>query len=104
MAFNRLYKHIETLIRTDEAIADEIPCKADILSVRECRKDDKVCVELLSILYLEIHQRESVLTIHVLILSFLLPIAILSCFVVNLSVAAHPKKTIRHVTILAWNS
>lgn len=91
MAFNRLYKHIETLIRTDEAIADEIPCKADILSVRECRKDDKVRVGLLSISCLESHRRKSVLTIHVLILSFLLPIAI-SCFVVNLSVAAHPKK------------
>ncbi|KAG7363613.1 hypothetical protein IV203_026974 [Nitzschia inconspicua] len=46
MAFNRLYKHIETLIRTDDEIADNIPCKADILSVRECRKDGKPCDDL----------------------------------------------------------
>lgn len=37
-----MYKHIETLIRTDDEVADDIPCKADILSVRECRKDGKV--------------------------------------------------------------
>jgi hypothetical protein len=43
MAFNRLYKHIETLVRNDEEeVADNIPCKADILSIRECRKDGKV--------------------------------------------------------------
>ena len=43
MAFNRLYKHIETLVRNDdEEVADNIPCKTDILSIRECRKDGKV--------------------------------------------------------------
>ena len=42
MAFNRLYKHIETLIRTDEPVGDNIPCKSDILGVRECRKGGKV--------------------------------------------------------------
>jgi len=39
MAFNRLYKHIENLIQNDDDVADSTPCKADILSVRECRKD-----------------------------------------------------------------
>jgi hypothetical protein len=42
MAFNRLYKQIETLIRTDDEVADDIPCKTDILRVRECRKGGKV--------------------------------------------------------------
>ena len=42
MALNRLYKHIENLIQNDEDVADSIPCKADILSVRECRKGGKV--------------------------------------------------------------
>ncbi len=42
MAFNRLYKHIESLLQTDDDVADSIPCKADILSVRECRKGGKV--------------------------------------------------------------
>ena len=42
MAFNRLYKHIESLIQTDDDVGDSIPCKADILSVRECRKGGKV--------------------------------------------------------------
>mmetsp|Transcript_6236 Transcript_6236/g.15175 ORF Transcript_6236/g.15175 Transcript_6236/m.15175 type:complete len:237 (-) Transcript_6236:1384-2094(-) len=46
MAFNRLYKHIESLIQTDDDVADNIPCKADILSVRECRKGGKACDEL----------------------------------------------------------
>jgi hypothetical protein len=44
MAFNRLYKHIETLVRNDdEEVADNIPCKTDILNIRECRKDGKAC-------------------------------------------------------------
>jgi len=46
MAFNRLYKQIETLIRTDDEVADSIPCKSDILSLRECRKGGKTCDDL----------------------------------------------------------
>jgi len=46
MAFNRLYKHIENLIQTDDEVADSVPCKADILSVRECRKNGKACDDL----------------------------------------------------------
>ena len=42
MAFNRLYKNIENLVRTNDEVADNIPCKADILNIRECRKDEKV--------------------------------------------------------------
>ena len=42
MAFNRLYKKIETLIRTEDAVPSDIPCKSDILSVRDCRKSGKV--------------------------------------------------------------
>lgn len=46
MAFNKLYKHIENLIQNDEEVADSTPCKADILSVRECRKGGKACDDL----------------------------------------------------------
>jgi len=46
MALNRLYKHIENLIQNDEDVADSIPCRADILSVRECRKGGKACDDL----------------------------------------------------------
>jgi len=46
MAFNRLYKHIEGLIQNDDDVADSVPCKADILSVRECRKGGKACDDL----------------------------------------------------------
>ena len=42
MALNRLYKHIEDLIQNEEDVSDLIPCKADILSVRECRNGGKV--------------------------------------------------------------
>ena len=42
MAFNKLYKHIEGLIQNDDDVADSVPCKTDILSVRECRKGGKV--------------------------------------------------------------
>ena len=44
MSFNRLYKHVENLIQNDEDVADSIPCKADILSLRKCRKGGKVRV------------------------------------------------------------
>lgn len=46
MALNRLYKHIENLIQNDEDVADSITCKADIQSVRECRKGGKACDDL----------------------------------------------------------
>jgi hypothetical protein len=42
MAFNKLYKHIEGLLQTDGEVSDRTPCKADILSVRECRSEGKV--------------------------------------------------------------
>lgn len=42
MAFNKLYKHVEGLVTNDEEVADSVPCKADILGVRECRKGGKV--------------------------------------------------------------
>lgn len=44
MAFNRLYKHIEKLIITDDEIGPSVPCKTDILGLRECRKGGKVSV------------------------------------------------------------
>mmetsp|Transcript_28489 Transcript_28489/g.69340 ORF Transcript_28489/g.69340 Transcript_28489/m.69340 type:complete len:239 (-) Transcript_28489:53-769(-) len=46
MAFNRLYKKIETLIRTEDAVPSDIPCKSGILSVRDCRKGGKACDDL----------------------------------------------------------
>jgi len=46
MAFNRIYKHIENLIRNDDEVADNIPCKVDILNIRECRKDGKACDDI----------------------------------------------------------
>lgn len=46
MAFNRLYKNIENLVRTNDEVADNIPCKADILNIRECRKDEKSCDDI----------------------------------------------------------
>lgn len=42
MAFNKLYKQIESLVQNDGDVADSIPCKANILGVRECRKGGKV--------------------------------------------------------------
>jgi len=46
MAFNRIYKHIENLVRNDDEVADNIPCKVDILNIRECRKDGKACDDI----------------------------------------------------------
>lgn len=46
MALNRLYKHIEDLIQNEEDVSDLIPCKTDILSVRECRNGGKACDDL----------------------------------------------------------
>mmetsp|Transcript_15928 Transcript_15928/g.36881 ORF Transcript_15928/g.36881 Transcript_15928/m.36881 type:complete len:238 (+) Transcript_15928:162-875(+) len=46
MALNRLYKHVENLIGNNEDVADSIPCKANILSVRECRTGGKACDDL----------------------------------------------------------
>lgn len=42
MALDRLYKHVEDLIQNNEDVTDSIPCKADILSVRDCRNGGKV--------------------------------------------------------------
>ena len=50
MAMNRLFARIESLINSDGVIDEGIPCKSDILDLRECRKgEDKgvghyVCV------------------------------------------------------------
>jgi len=46
MAFNKLTKHIENLIQNDDEVADSVPCKAGIQSVRDCRKDGKACDDL----------------------------------------------------------
>mmetsp|Transcript_25794 Transcript_25794/g.70875 ORF Transcript_25794/g.70875 Transcript_25794/m.70875 type:complete len:238 (-) Transcript_25794:148-861(-) len=46
MAFNKLFKHIEGLIQNDDEVNDSVPCKADILTVRECRKGGKACDDL----------------------------------------------------------
>lgn len=46
MSLNKLYKQIENLIGNNEDVADSIPCKANVLSVRECRKGDKACDDL----------------------------------------------------------
>lgn len=50
MAMNRLFARMESLINSDGVIDEGIPCKSDILDLRECRKgEDKgvgyyVCV------------------------------------------------------------
>eukprot|EP00980_Cylindrotheca_fusiformis_P015681 scaffold4518_cov149-Cylindrotheca_fusiformis.AAC.16 len=41
MAFNRLFARMESLIDNDEQVEDSIPCKSDLLNLRECRKEDK---------------------------------------------------------------
>jgi len=46
MAFNRIFKHIENLIRNDDEVADNIPCKVDILNIRDCRKNEKACDDI----------------------------------------------------------
>jgi len=41
MAFNNLFARIESLVDSNETVEDSIPCKSDILGLRECRKGDK---------------------------------------------------------------
>ena len=41
MALSGLFQYMEKLSRNNEEIADDIPCKAEILGVREHDKKDK---------------------------------------------------------------
>ena len=41
MVFNKIFARIESLVDSNETVEDSIPCKSDILSLRECRKGDK---------------------------------------------------------------
>jgi hypothetical protein len=40
MAFNRLLAHVGKLVKSDDEIDSTIPCKTDILGLRECMKGD----------------------------------------------------------------
>jgi hypothetical protein len=44
MSFNRLMEHVDSLVKGEAEVEDKIPCKSDILSLRECGKggDPKV--------------------------------------------------------------
>ncbi|CAJ1953718.1 unnamed protein product [Cylindrotheca closterium] len=41
MVFNMIFSRIESLVDSTETVEDSIPCKSNILSLRECRKGDK---------------------------------------------------------------
>lgn len=41
MIFNQIFSRIESLVDSTETVEDTLPCKSDILSLRECRKGDK---------------------------------------------------------------
>jgi hypothetical protein len=38
MAFNSLLAHVASLITTEANVDDSVPCKSDVLSLRDCVK------------------------------------------------------------------
>lgn len=38
MAFNGLLSHIASLVTSDAEVADSVPCKSDVLTLRDCVK------------------------------------------------------------------
>jgi len=40
MSYNRLLEHISGLVKSNDEISADIPCKSEILSVRACSKDN----------------------------------------------------------------